>query len=272
MSAEVRPLERAELARMAPLVAAEGWTFDEADLARLRHLGGALGAFEGEALVGALTFVDLPPIRWVGNVVVAPPARGKGLGARLVEAALADAPRVGLYAVEKAVSLYERLGFEPHGDAWAMRAESARPLRPTATEPMRADDLLEAARLDRAATGMDRGYLLRALHRAWPHGARVVRESGRLVAFGFAKTYPDLTEIGPVVGIGRDEQEAVLDALLATTGGPHEATLLGATRHARRAFEERGFASSFRTVAMFRGAPPRWEPAKLLTTAGLEKS
>src|SRR6202022_3874566 len=134
------------------------------------------------------------------------------------------APRAGLYAVEKAVTLYERLGFAAQGEAWAHRADAARPARASATQPFRKDDLLHAQRLDRDATGMDRTYLLRGLFRAHADTMRVGRRDGRLVGYGIAKPSPGVTELGPIVAVDPETADALIDALLACTNGPHEAT------------------------------------------------
>lgn len=269
---EIRHLRADEMDDAIPLLRAEGWGFEPPELARLHRLGGAVGAFEEGRLVAFLTFADFAPVRWVGNVVVDPRIRGKGLGAAIVAEATREAPTVGLYAVEKAVTLYERAGFAPHGgDAWAHRAAEAKPLRPSVTQPMTRDDLLACQRLDRGASGMDRGYLLRELLRAYPDSARVVRSGNHVVGFGFAKTSADLTELGPVVATTPRAGEDLLDALLATTPGPHEATALAANRPAMDALAARGFTPAFRTVTMFRGPPPAWRAPQLVVAAGLEK-
>lgn len=271
MSVEVRRLAADEAADAVALLEPEGWAFTADELRRLHHLGGAVGAFRDGRLVGFLSFVDFQPVRWVGNVVVHADLRGEGVGARMVDDALRDARTVGLYAVEKAVTLYERAGFAAYGEAWALRAERAQPRRPAVTDPMRTEDLREVARLDREATAMDRGYLVRALHRAYPDGGRVVRRGGRVVGYGFAKTSPGLTEIGPVVSTDATTASAIMDALLALTDGPHEMTVLGDNPEARSLAEARGFAPAFRTVLMFHGKPPAWQPHRLHAAAGLEK-
>jgi GNAT superfamily N-acetyltransferase len=273
LSVSIRRLRREELAKAPDLLRPEGWGFELHELERLARLGGAVGGFDGTGrLVAFLSFVDLPPIRWIGNVVVDGSLRGQGVGARLVEEALRDAPRAGLYAVEKAVTLYERLGFVAWGgDAWAHRAGEARPLRPSVVQRMTRDDLLEVSRLDRRASGMDRGFLLRELLKAYPDSACIARSGNHVIGFGFAKTSPDLTELGPVVATTPRAAEDLIDALLAATPGPHEATALSANPKALEALRERGFAPAFRTVVMFRGAPPEWRPQQLVVAAGLEK-
>ena len=268
---EVRHLTPADLPQAPALLAPEGWDFSVEELLRLHRTGGAVGAFDGGRLVGFLSFTDNPPLRWIGNVVVSPALRGQGVGARIVEKAVEDAPRAALYAVEKAVTLYERLGFVPAGEAFAYRAESARPLRPSATEPITRDDLLDVARYDRHETALDRGILLRELVKAYPGSSRLVRQKGLVVGYGIAKTSPGLTEMGPVVAATPRVAEDLLDALLASTPGPHEVTVLGANRHGVGNVEARGFERRFRTVLMHRGKAPAWKTGALAAAAGLEK-
>ena len=258
----------AELPQATALLQPEGWDFEVPELERLHRLGGAVGAWDDKRLVAFLSYVDHAPVRWVGNVVVTKEARGSGLGARLVSATL-DAPNVGLYSVEPAVTLYARLGFAPHGQAYSFRAEEARPLRTDRAEDLDAADLREVVRLDADATRMDRRALLHELLRAYPRSVRVARRGGRVAAYGFAKTSASVTELGPIVAVDADARDAVLDDLLAATPGPHEATTMD--EGAMEALLERGFHRRFRTVPMFRGAPPAWRPERLVAAAGLEK-
>ena len=257
-----------ELALAPALLQPEGWDFEVPELERLHRLGGAVGAWNGERLVAFLSYVDFPPVRWVGNVVVAKEARGGGLGARLVGAAL-DAPVVGLYSVEPAVTLYRRLGFADAGQAFAFRAEDARPVKTGRADDLMGADLREVVRLDAEATGMDRRALLHELMRAYPEGVRIARREGRVAAFGFAKTSAGVTEIGPLVALDGASRDAVLDELLASTPGPHEATTMDEAT--MEALMQRGFARRFRTVPMFRGPAPAWRVERLAVAAGLEK-
>ena len=119
----VRRLERSDHSALAAFaerqtdpVAAEYPTLDPGD-------EWIWGAFEGGNLLGTVrAAVRLTDVWLVGGVFVDPPARGRGVGRALVEAALASARqervRVGLYVREDRVEarrLYERLGFRPLG-------------------------------------------------------------------------------------------------------------------------------------------------------------
>ena len=264
----VRRLAAEELRQAVPLLQPEGWDFEVPELERLHRLGGAVGAFDDKRLVAFLSFVDHPPVRWVGNVVVSKEARGSGLGAQLVQATL-DAPVVGLYSVEPAVGLYRRLGFADAGQAFAFRAQEPRAIRAGKADDLKAADLRDVVRLDAEATGMDRRALLHELLRAYPRTVRVARHDGRVTAFGFAKTSATVTELGPIVAEDEAARDAVLDDLLESAPGPFEATTMD--EGAMEALMERGFDRRFRTVAMFKGEAPKWRVERLAAAAGLEK-
>lgn len=264
MSPDVRRLRADELALAQPLLTPEGWSLEPAELGRLHALGGAVGAFDDGRLTGFLTFLNTPPYRWIGNVAVSSSVRGKGIGARMVDEAMRGAARTALYSVEKAVTLYARAGFVPQGIVTAMRAADARP-GPGGAASWEPNDIAAALALDRDVTGMDREALLRALLAAYP--AFALRRNGRLVAFGVAKTYPDVTEIGPVVSQTRAEGWALVDEILRATRGPHELALHRPGPEATA----RGFTLTFRAIPMFHGGTPAWDLERYQAAAGLEK-
>jgi len=273
MDAKVRRLDDKDLEAALPLLASEGWEFEASELERLRKLGGAVGAFDADKLVGFLTFIDVKPLRWVGNVVVAPDARGAGIAARLMENTFDGAENLGLYSVPKAVTLYERLGFKTQGEAFSYRAEAASPKRKnTGAKPLlTANDSAGVLKLDKDATGMDRADLLVALSKAYPENVKVIHERNRVVAYGIAKTGASFTELGPIVSQTPAARDAVLDALLQISPAPHEVTVLGNNTSAIAALEERGFHRKLRTIPMFRGTPPKWRSSMMAAAAGLEK-
>jgi ribosomal protein S18 acetylase RimI-like enzyme len=92
-------------------------------------LGAALGAFEGDALIGtvALEFSAKPKTRHKAHLIgmyVQPAARGSGAGHALVDAAIAHAQgREGVSVLqltvtegnEPAIRLYRAAGFQPFG-------------------------------------------------------------------------------------------------------------------------------------------------------------
>lgn len=103
------------------------WTFEVAlaeleDQSRRRSLPTTLVLLEGETLFGSVSLVleDAPELSehgspWLASLYVVPEARGRGLGAMLVRAAVATAAGQGvqelfLFTPEHA-AFYERLGW-----------------------------------------------------------------------------------------------------------------------------------------------------------------
>ena len=107
------------------------------ELFRLTHLAGRQGekirrafekssvvcfAHEGSKLIGAARALsDFEYHATIYDVVVHPDYQGRAVGTRIMNALLGALPvwRVLLIADGKLSRFYERLGFEPYGDAWA---------------------------------------------------------------------------------------------------------------------------------------------------------
>lgn len=274
----VRELRSDEVARALVLTGAEGWTFERPELERLLRLGPALVLDDGE-LRGMLDLTFHGDVAWIGNVVVQASLRGRGLGAKLLDAALAAADArgvrtVALYAVPKAIPLYERAGFVADGRLVALSATAPRAVASAETRPMTPLDLRDVLALDRAALGFDREALLRELLAAYADTAWVVRRSDALVGYAFGKPGWASHEVGPLVG-DTEAQAALLDTAVATLAegshGPVELALPEANAAALAHARDLGFAETFRPVIMFRGPAPstRWE--RVGAVGGLEK-
>ena len=78
-------------------------------------------AFDGERLIGTCRVVFDGKLARLGRLAVEPDARGRGIGAVVLDEAerrsrTEGAERIRLHAQTRAVSLYERGGFEAVGD------------------------------------------------------------------------------------------------------------------------------------------------------------
>jgi hypothetical protein len=162
------------------------------------------------------------------------------------------------------VTLYARAGLVAQGEVVSLRATSA--LAPTGgATAARMEDAADIVALDTRVTSMDRAKLLRALMAA--HPGRVVRKDGKLLGYGIAKAYADVTEIGPVVAEDATSAWAIIDDLVRATRGPHDMVVHAVGPEAR----ERGFVHAFRAIPMFKGGPPAWDTGRYHAVAGLEK-
>jgi GNAT superfamily N-acetyltransferase len=276
-----RPLAREDVPWAVACLRAEGWGFDERDIERILRLGGGVVAVdEQDRRVGMLTHVVHGDLAWIGNVVVLAEARGRGAGAALVAAALSRLSNEGvaavrLYAVLRAVSLYERLGFAREHEVANVgrRADAAAPRAPGHVARLRSLD--DALALDRRVFGADRRRVLSALFEEYAETAFETRGAdGGLRGFVFLKPSPSGAEMGPLVVEPGDEEasERLVDAALSAAGGPVEAGVRLSHPFAHSLLRSRGFDMNFPAVSMRWGrAPPPGETDGEITFAGMEK-
>ncbi|PMR73342.1 GNAT family N-acetyltransferase [Billgrantia endophytica] len=203
MSIRLLPLEARHLDQAVGLSTAAGWPHRGRDWQLLTSLGEGLALVENERLVAtAMHWSFDPGLATLGMVVVSPMYQRRGLGRRLMEAALAgiDASRVELHATAEGTGLYRSLGFvdiacvcqcqgyvvtgAPVEERYVVRAA-------------RACDVGALVALDAQAVGSPRHHLLYAL---LEHGeALVVEEDGSLAGFSICREFGHGHVIGPVV-------------------------------------------------------------------------
>ncbi len=201
-----------------------GWNQVEADWRTFLDSpdGGGWVAETDGSVLGTVTFLRYPAgFTWLAMMLVDPAHRRTGIGAQLMEAALASVAGescVRLDASPAGEPLYRRYGFVPEyglerasllvpsEPAWGRRF---RP--PTAVRPMEARELPEVLAWDREIFGVDRGVLLASFHRRAPELAWTAREGARLAGYTFGRPGQLYHQLGPVAAIG----EAVAEALVA---------------------------------------------------------
>jgi GNAT superfamily N-acetyltransferase len=190
----IRALLPDDLPQAHFLTQAVRWPHRVEDWRFALEMGEGFAAADGARLLGTAMGWGFGPARGCfGMLVVAPDQQGRGLGARLMGAALdaLGARAVQLHATPDGVKLYRRLGF---ADAGAIRQHQgvvgmvAAPPLPAGMRlrPAGAADAGALAVLDEAATGMARGRVVAALLAA---GEAVVLERDG-VATGFAVLRP----------------------------------------------------------------------------------
>lgn len=259
----------------------EGWTFPPEDLERLLKIGVGVAADEGGRLLGVLFLSIYGPLAWIGNVVVATAARGRGVGARLVADALAAAREAGvetvrLHSVHRAESLYERAGFVREGVVHALRAQAPVPARGPPPRLLPLDDAAQVAVFDAERFGADRSRLLALLLAEKANRGWLLRdERGGARGYAILKVSEVACEIGPAVAAHGDAAAAralLAGALAATPSGPLELAIPAVNRDALFAARELGFADAFtaRTMRWGRDAHAG-DPAAIVAAGGLEK-
>ncbi|MCW2735415.1 GNAT family N-acetyltransferase [Nocardioides sp.] len=106
---------------------AMGRSRDKVGTAAANSLNFAAFTGDGQQVAYARVLTDRANFAWLCDVYVDPDHRGRGLGNRLVEAAIADLEPMGIgrivLATRDAHEVYERVGFEPLPDPgmWMIR-------------------------------------------------------------------------------------------------------------------------------------------------------
>ena len=164
---DIRRMQPDEADLAASFTQDEGWTTEtraEFDGFLSHSPQGCLIAQIETQPVGICVATPYGEVGFVGELIVAEPYRGRGIGGRLLETAIHYLKQTGAHSifldgVQRAVPLYERMGFRKicpsrrfHGVVPGRRHDSVR--------PMTARDLAEVLALDREAFGADRSFFL----------------------------------------------------------------------------------------------------------------
>jgi GNAT superfamily N-acetyltransferase len=257
--ATVRPLAASDLELARALTDGEEWGNSVRDWERLHALGVGLVAEVDGAAAGVCTAHDYGTLGTVGNVVVAPEQRGRGVGIALVEAALerlAGCRAVRVHALMPTAGFYRALGFEAEGMSSRFRlSPEMHALAPfdvgdAAVAPAR-DRWDEVLALDAGQFGADRSALLEALTDAVPEAA-VALDGGYILAKG----EPPLYELGPwVVEPGCRGWRTLLEAAVAALPRTASVEIIVPSPNFRvtSLLEAQGWEAVDYTLAMVRG-------------------
>lgn len=204
-----------------------GWGLTDADYRRMLAFspdGVFKATLDGED-VGVVVTVDYGEVGWIGNLVVVPEMRGRGIGEALMrrgmEHLLGRGVRsIRLDAVQKAIPLYRRLGFRD--EYWSLRYTGRASRSPVAdAEPMRRSDLDAVAELDYAYFRGRRGQLLRRVYDMFPGLCFASWKGDELTGYVMAKDGSDSVKVGPwICRPGCEEAaEALLRSVMNTRVG-----------------------------------------------------
>ena len=221
----LRPLLPTDLPQAHALTQAIRWPHREQDWRFALELGqGWAIAEEGRLLGTAMSWPFGPAWGCFGMLIVANDQQGRGLGALLMDAALAALGdrAVQLHATQAGQALYRRLGFAPAGTITQHQGQAAAPppapLAPGQhLRPATAQDLPALAALDTAATGMDR---TRALAAILAQGqALLLERNAAPEGFAMLRPFGRGEVIGPVVAPDPANAWALIAAFLAARAG-----------------------------------------------------
>lgn len=155
----------------------------------------------------------------INMVIVDESMRGRGLGRRLMAAAMeraGDLP-LRLVATAEGLPLYERLGFRETGTIVQHQGLAGNVVAPGNTQAATADDLPAITALDRQAYGADRSALMRNLFDLSQFA--VIRGKGHVSAFAAIRAFGRGEVIGPVVAPNLDDATALVSHFISSRAG-----------------------------------------------------
>jgi ribosomal protein S18 acetylase RimI-like enzyme len=202
----LRSMQLADLTFAAACTAAEGWASETLATFEAFYQHDPNGCFLAELTgrpAGICIATPYGRSGFVGELIVHPEARGRGIGAALLNHAVEylrkrGAETVYLDGVVKAVPLYERNGFRKICRSLrfsgTLKGESHPDVR-----PMQTNDLPAVFALDQHAFGADRSFLLARRLQLFPELCRVMVEDGKLAGFILGRRGEGRAAAGPWV-------------------------------------------------------------------------
>ena len=243
----------------------EGWAVsrDQFVLYLEHDPDGCFVASEGGRPVGMVTTACFGPSGWIGNLIVAPDHRSRGIGRTLMEHGLDHLRRLGTTTVHlegdpPGIPLYRTLGFDDEYESCRfMRPASKEKPAPDdpATETMTLADLDEVAALDAAIVGEDRRRFL-ALKVSAAEFALVRRQDGRIVASLLAAPTNRGLRIGPCIALDPADAHTLIAAAVTAAGSrPVLIGLPALNAQALAILTEMGFDRGASSIRMRLGPP-----------------
>ena len=256
-----------------------GFNQTEADWRRFLDLqpdGCFVAELDGEP-VGTVTNCLFGPVGWIAMLLVDEPFRGRGIGTRLTEHALAYLDRRGvrtarLDATPRGRPIYEKLGFvaeyelaRREGTASGGNSHD----RVVAVAPERLDAVIA---LDRKVTGTDRRRLIERLYQERPEAMWGFSPGGAIAGYLTVRDGSSAAQIGPGAALTDEAGRALGDVALEHCAGRRVFVDIPTDNvPAMRWAESKGLAVQRYFTRMRRGEPVVDQPSQLWASSGPEK-
>lgn len=257
----VIPMEARHLPGALALSQAVQWPYRLEDWDFAFQLGRGFVVEAGGELVGtALWWPYGPTHASVGMIIVADKAQRQGIGARLMDALLADATgrTIILNSTAEGAALYTRLGFAPYDRVHQHQAVLAAAPAIDPSAPVRAaaeDDLPALIDLDEAAAGMNRAAMLTAI--IGVADTMVVTRNDRITGYGCVRRWGRGYVIGPVIAHDAEDARALVSSLAASHVGDFVRIDVTLSCGLSPWLESIGLPHLHEVVSMSLGEPPR---------------
>ncbi|MCG5479803.1 GNAT family N-acetyltransferase [Sinorhizobium alkalisoli] len=197
-----------------------GWPHRPEDWQMVLALSEGIVALEDDRIVGTVLVTSYKEDCATINMVIVDEAmRGRGLGRRLMDAALRIAGNrpLRLVATAEGLPLYEKVGFRETGRVLQQQGVVGEMTAPAGVEPANASDVAAIADLDRGAFGADRGDLIASIEAVGEFA--VMRRDGRVCGFAALRPFGRGEVIGPVVAADLNDAKALIAHFIARRPG-----------------------------------------------------
>ena len=277
---EIRVLSTDDLDGALALSTLMGWNQRLEDWRALTELApsGSFVALDGQRIVGTAIGIDYVRCGWIAMMLVDPGYRGRGLGARLLEAALGAIPErlpIGLDATPLGRPLYEHHGF-------VLETSLTRNVRPAAApstggpgtvRPLRSADMDAVKQMDERFFGGVRPWLLERIRASAPEYAWC-GDSEDTAGYCLGRYGRLFDHVGPVVA---ETAQAAIALAAAAVANAQEKSVVIDAYDAHRDFtawlQSAGFEAQRPLYRMWRGSrdvPPAVSPVTPFAILGPE--
>jgi len=219
----LRPMTEVDIPAAHALSVLLGWPHRLEDWQMMLRLSHGVVLEEGGKIIGTAFCCVQGRYSTIGLVIVADSHQGRGLGRRLMEAALAagGTATATLTATSQGAPLYEKLGFVTYG-ALAQHhgvLETSPAVRsPIAVRPLRADEHVAVQALAQAASSFTRGAVLDEVLKI-AERVLVVEEGGLLTGLAVLRPFGRGLMIGPVIAGSTAQAQALIESVLVHCAG-----------------------------------------------------
>jgi GNAT superfamily N-acetyltransferase len=230
----IRLLAAEDLEGALALSSTAGWNQRLADWRMVLSLAprGSFAAISDRRIVGTSIGIDYGGFGWIAMMLVDPAYRGRGLGRRLLEAAMSSLPSdrpIRLDATPLGRPLYQACGFEDEASltrhvadgSSRLVASSPVPHRASVVRPLSAPDLHVITEHDAQVFGGSRGPVLEWALGDAPLYAHMIESEPGQVHYCFGRHGRLFDQVGPVIAANEEMARAlVTSALLAADVRP----------------------------------------------------
>ncbi|MBB5576096.1 GNAT family N-acetyltransferase [Rhizobium paranaense] len=217
---DLRPLDHSHLQSALALSRQAGWPHRLEEWQMLLELSRGLVAIENDKVVATIFVTPYgDDVATINMVIVDESMRGRGIGRRIMQAALeiVGDRECRLIATADGLPLYESLGFEKTGTIVQHQGPLRACIAPSTVDWATAADLDQIVALDRIAFGVDRDALIEALFQAGRLAA--LREADTLRGYAALRSFGRGELCGPVVAETAANAEDLLSFLFAARSG-----------------------------------------------------